>query len=112
MIEITAFAVRRRFPALLNLVHVERLRVPDIERLEFIEGMARFAPEELQSKFVLQFESAYRSIRKARVSSAHEMNRVCDDLLDFMAANVLFIFLRRKLTVFTFPPGLDRAFPS
>jgi hypothetical protein len=45
-------------------VHVERLRVPDIERLEFVEDTARLAPEELQSKFVLQFESAYRSIRR------------------------------------------------
>jgi hypothetical protein len=89
-------------------VHVQRLRVPDVERLEFIEQMAHFAPAESKAKFALQFESAYRSIRKVRVSDAHEMNRLCDRLLEFLAANVFPIFVRRSRTVFTFPPGLDR----
>ena len=89
-------------------VHVRRMRAPDIERAEFIEDFGSYAPPELRHKFKYQFESAYREARAWRTAQARELNTACKGLVEFMAANVLSIIMRRNLEIFTFPPGLAR----
>ncbi len=88
-------------------VHVRRLRAPDIERAEFIEDFGEYAPPELKPKFKQQFEAAYREARTWRASQARELNAACVTLMEFMAANVLSILLKRNLKIFAFPPGLE-----
>lgn len=87
-------------------VHQKRLRVPDIERLEFVEELARHAPSNLKGNLSRRLNADYRKVRIERRAHMREMNGACAELLEFMAANVLTILLRRNMTMFTFPPGM------
>lgn len=89
-------------------VHLARLRVPDIERLEFLWEMTQRAPRELRPKFNRALGDAYRKTKKTRVEDMRAMNKSCHELLNYTAAHLLEVFLRRNLTRFQFPPNLDK----
>lgn len=89
-------------------VHLKRLRVPDVERVEFMREFGRQAPEELKPKFDRAYKSAYRELRRQRLNQMREVNDECSHLLDFVAANTLSVLLRRNLTEFVFPADLAK----
>lgn len=87
-------------------VHVRRHRVPDIERLEFMQEFGSFAPSDQKPNFDKSFARAYRETRGDRIEHMGHVNESCQELIDYVGANVLHILLRRNLTVFAFPPDL------
>ena len=83
--------------------------MPDIERLEFIEEMMKHAPEDSVAKFRRHFASAYAETRRYRLESISEVNAACEELLEYAAGQITSVLLRRNMTIFALPPGLERA---
>ncbi len=88
-------------------VHQRRLRVPDLERVEFIRDFGSHATRALKPKFDRAYVQAFRELRDQRLENMRAVNQTCQQLLDFVGANALHCLLRNNLSEFRFPRDLQ-----